>query len=143
MKATTNGMTFKVKFVYDDKAFEKALKLNVFLKIAIQNEYVKLHNIACNELNPHYKEWNKEFNLDSYSIPDNDELKEYGGTEYCKFIRNKQEAILQAVNKKHSSGIIELCSDEICNIHGVIKAKSIAGYDHDVKISCVLIPYDK
>lgn len=142
MKATMKDMTFKVKFVYDDKAFEEALKLHVFLKIAIQNEYVRLRNIACRELNPHYEKWIKEFNLDSYSIPDDDELKEYGGTKYCKFIQSKQEAILHEVNKKHSNGLIELCSDEICDICGVIKAKSIAGYDHDVKMSCELIPYN-
>lgn len=137
------NMTFKVKFVYDDKAFGEAIESHLFLKNRIHSEYVRLRNIACEELNPHYEEWNKEFNLDKYSIPEDDELKEYGGTEYCNFIRSKQEPILQAINKKHSHGIVELCCDEICDICGLIKAKSIAGYDHDVKFSCNLIPYNK
>lgn len=135
--------TFTIYFNFDDKAFEKALESHVFLKNIIQNEYVRLRNIACDELNPHYEEWNKEFDLDNYSIPEDDELKEWGGTEYCNFIRSKQEVILQEVNKKHAKGIVELCSDEICDIGGVIKTKSIAGYDHDVKFVAELIPYNK
>ena len=133
--------TFTIYFNFDDKAFEKTLESHVFLKNIIQNEYVRLRNIACNELNPHYEEWNAEFG--DRDIPEDDELKDWGGTEYCNFIRHKQEAILQEVNKKHAKGIVELCSDEICDIGGVIKTKSIAGYDHDVKFVAELIPCNK
>lgn len=130
--------TFTVKFVYDDKAFGEAMKSNTILEEYIKSEFVRLRNIACDELNPHYEEWNTEFG--DHDVPEDDELKEYGGTEYCNFIRSKQEPILQAINKKHSHGLVELCSDEICDICGLIKAKSIAGYD--VKFSCELIPYN-
>ena len=137
------NMTFKVKFVYDDKAFDEALESHVFLKEYIESEYVRLRNIACDELNPHYEEWNKEFDFDAYTIPDDDELKEYGGTKYCNFIRSKQEPILQEINKKYSHGSVELYCDEICDIGGVIRTKAIANYDHDVHFSCNLIPYNK
>lgn len=134
---------FTVKFVYDDKAFGEAIESHVFLKNMIESEYMRLRNIACDELNPHYEEWNTEFGFDKYSIPEDDELKDWGGTEYCNFIRSKQEPILQAINKKHSNGLVELCCDEICDICGLIKAKSIANYGRDIKFSCNLIPYNK
>lgn len=133
--------TFTIYFNFDDKDFEKALESHVFLKNIIQNEYVRLRNIACDALNPHYEEWNAEFG--DHDIPEDDELRDWGGTEYCNFIRSKQEVILQEVNKKYSKGIVELCSDEICDIGGIIKTKSIAGYDHDVKFVAELLPYNK
>jgi hypothetical protein len=135
-------LTFKVKFVYDDKAFGEAIESRVFLKDMIHSEYVKLRNIACEAVNPHLEEWNEEFNFDKYSIPEDDELKEWGGTKYCNFIRSKQEPILQEINKKYSTGVVELCCDEICDICGVIRATKF-NYDHDVRFSCELIPCDK
>ena len=137
------NMMFKVKFVYDDKAFENALEGNVFLREYFKHEYMRLRNIACEELNPHYDEWNKEFNFDAYTIPDDDKLKEFGGTKYCNFIRSKTDPILQRINEKYAGELVELYCDEICDIGGVIRAKRIAGYDHDVHFSCNLIPYNK
>lgn len=136
-----NSMAFTVELNFDDKAFEKALGSRSFLKDYILKEFVRLRNIACDELNPHYEEWNTEFG--DHEVPEDDELKDWGGTEYCNFIRSKQDPILAAVNEKHSKGIIELYSDEICDIGGVIKTKHIGGYDHDVKFVAELIPYNK
>ena len=131
---------FTIKFLYDNKEFQKAMESHTILEELIKSEFVRLRNIACDELNPHYEEWNTEFG--DHEVPEDDELKNWGGTEYCNFIRSKQEPILQAVNKKHSKGIVELYSDEICDIGGVIRTQSM-GLDHDVHFSCELIPYNK
>ena len=131
---------FTIKFLYDNKEFQKAMESHTILEELIKSEFVRLRNIACDELNPHYEEWNAEFG--DHEVPEDDELKNWGGTEYCNFIRSKQEPILQAVNKKHSKGIVELYSDEICDIGGVIRTQSM-GLDHDVHFSCELIPYNK
>lgn len=134
--------TFTIKLNFDDKAFERALESRAFLKDYILKEFVRLRNIACDELNKHYEEWNAEFG--DHDVPEDDELKNWGGTEYCNFIRSKQEPILKAVNEKHArNSIIELYSDEICDIGGIIRAKYIGGYDHDVKFVAELIPYNK
>lgn len=132
--------TFTVKFLYDDKKFQEAMESHIILDKLITSEFMRLRNIACDKLNPHYEEWNAEFG--DHDVPEDDELKNWGGTEYCNFIRSKQEPILQEVNKKYAKGLIELYCDEICDIGGVIRTKTM-GYDHDVKFSCELIPYNK
>lgn len=136
-----NTFKFTIKLNFDDKAFEKALESRKFLTDYILSEFVRLRNIACDELNKHYEEWNAEFG--DHNVPEDDELKKWGGTEYCNFIRSKQDPILKAVNEKHArNSIIELYSDEICDIGGTIKAKYIGGYDHDVHFVAELIPYN-
>lgn len=132
--------TFTIKFLYDNKKFQEAMESHTILEELIKSEFVRLRNIACDELNQHYEEWNTEFG--DHDVPEDDELKNWGGTKYCNFIRSKQEPILQEVNKKHSKGIVELYSDEICDIGGVIRTQSM-GLDHDVHFSCELIPYSK
>lgn len=131
---------FTIKFLYDNKKFQEAMESHTILAELIKSEFVRLRNIACDELNQHYEEWNAEFG--DHDVPEDDELKNWGGTEYCNFIRSKQEPILQEVNRKHSKGIVELYSDEICDIGGVIRTESM-GLDHDVHFSCELIPYNK
>ena len=72
---------------------------------------------AVEALNPMYEKWNEEFNnLGEYVIDENDELKDYGGTKYCEFIRNKSREVLKRVNKKHPVTNWELDCDEICDI---------------------------
>ena len=134
--------TFTVKFLYDDKKFQEAMESHNILDKLITSEFVRLRNIACDELNQHYEEWNTEFG--DHEVPEDDELKNWGGTEYCNFIRSKHDPILNAVNEKYArNSVVELYSDEICDIGGVIRAKYIGGYDHDVKFVAELIPYNK
>ena len=70
-----NKFVFTVKFNFDDKTFERALESHVFLKDYILKEFVRLRNIACDELNKHYEEWNTEFG--DHEVPEDDELKKH------------------------------------------------------------------
>lgn len=86
----------------------------------VQDEYMKLRNIACGELNGNYETWNSEFEFEKYDIPDDDELKDFGGTEYCEFIRKKQEPIIESVNKRYSDGAVKLYSTRECDIGAIV-----------------------
>ena len=89
-------------------------KVPKFIKNKIENEYFRLRHYACNAINPHFKEWNEEFgDVEPF---EGDPLKDYGGTEYCKFIRRKEREIIKQVNKEHKSWIIKLDIDEIGDI---------------------------
>lgn len=86
---------YYAKFVFS-KELPESLK-RVFIA-----DFYNLYNKAVEELNKHYEEWNNEFDsLSSFKgVSENDPLKDYGGSEYCKFIARKQQKILDVVNNE-------------------------------------------
>lgn len=65
-------------------------------------KFIELRKFAVEALNPMYEQWNEEFEKVCKSIvKENDKLKDYGGTKYCKFIQRKSREILKQVNEKH------------------------------------------
>lgn len=86
---------YYAKFVFS-KELPELLK-RVFIA-----DFYNLYNKAVEELNKHYEEWNNEFDsLSSFKgVSENDPLKDYGGSEYCKFIARKQQKILDVVNNE-------------------------------------------
>lgn len=105
--------TYKVRFHYDNPALEKANALRQL----VESEYMRLRNIACDELNPHYDKWNEEFG--DNEVDEHDELKDFGGTKYCNFIRRKQDDILKKINKREAT-FVRLYSTEVCDIGGML-----------------------
>ena len=87
----------------------------------MKREYFRLRNIAVPKLNEHYAEWNSEFDKLDIQRREDDPLKEYGGSEYCKYIREKQKSVLEEVNKKHALYNIHLESDVIGDLIAVNK----------------------
>lgn len=77
-------------------------ELPELLKRVLIADFYNLYNKAVEELNKHYEEWNNEFaSLSSFKgVSENDPLKDYGGSEYCKFLARKQQKILDVVNNK-------------------------------------------
>ena len=84
------------------------------IKDSIEKEYFRLRHYACEAINPHFEEWNEEFG--DVNPAEDDPLKDYGGTEYCKFIQKKEKKIIKQVNRKHRSLLIKLDIDEIGDI---------------------------
>lgn len=109
------------------------------VKLLGQQCFMELRYLAVEALNPMYEQWNEEFNKnDNGIIDDSDELKDYGGTKYCKFIQSKQKDILAQVNKKLSPMIPwEFDSDEICDI--IFRNK----YDKELTLTLELQPVTK
>lgn len=85
-----------------------------FIGNLIASEYMRLRPYACEALNPCYKEWNTNFG--DHEVSEDDELADYGGTEYCNYISTKARDVLKQVNKEHPSPIIKLDVDEISDI---------------------------
>lgn len=83
------------------------------------NEYFRLRNIAVRRLNGLFSKWNTEFEKMNIHRRDDDPLYEYGGTEYCKFIREKEKRILEDVNCVHAIRGVFLDADEIGDIIAV------------------------
>lgn len=92
---------YKAIFHFDNPLFE--LLADTYTLNAVKAEYCRLRSIACDELNPHYDEWNKEFEQ-----------------EYCNFIRSKQEPILNAINAREAT-FVKLKSMEACDIGGIVQ----------------------
>lgn len=96
-------------------------KVMPWTKKKMISEYFRLRNIAVKELNEHFDEWNKEFG--PISVKEDDPLKEYGGSEYCNFIRKKERLILSRINSKEAKRGIFLDADEIGDIIAMNKHK--------------------
>ena len=109
MEGTTVYVTTKIVYDEHDQLYSKFTPV-------IQPEFMRLRSLAVDALNPRYEEWNAEFG--NHDIPEDDELKDYGGTEYCRFIQSKTEAILQQINKKYVREFVELCAGEYGDIEG-------------------------
>lgn len=107
---------YKAIFHFDNPLFE--LLADTYTLNAVKAEYCRLRRIACDELNPHYDEWNSEFG--PHTTKEDDELSWAGGTEYCNFIRSKQEPILNAINAREAT-FVKLRSLEACDIGGIVQ----------------------
>lgn len=96
--------TANVKFNYSKP-------IPFWMRPAVEREYLRLRSLACDELNPHYSEWNAEYSaLNPEEIVDpNDELKDFGGTNYRRFINSKQQPIIDELNRKHANNRVRLC----------------------------------
>ena len=88
-----------------------------FKSILVQ-DFLKKREMLVDLLNPNYERWNAEFDQLGIKVEDDDPLKDFGGTEYCKFIRSKQEAFADIVNYNRISPV-ELRISETGHIYGV------------------------
>lgn len=94
--------------------FNFSKKVMPWTKKRMKSEYFRLRNIAVKELNKYFEKWNEEFG--PVSPKENDPLKEYGGSEYCNFIRKKERLILSRINSKEAKRGVFLDADEIVDI---------------------------
>ena len=94
--------------------FTFSKKVPKILEETMIHEFVRLRNVACNELNLHYEEWNSEFG--DCKCDANDPLADFGGTDYCAFIHDKQKGILDKINQRNMSRLVELDNDKIGDI---------------------------
>lgn len=108
----TRSMLFKAYYIFSKKVFQ-------WERNKMEREYFRLRKIAVLKLNEHYSEWNSDFEKLDIQIREDDPLKEYGGSEYCKYIRNKQKSILEDINRKHAKYGVRLDSDEIGDLIAV------------------------
>ena len=104
---SNHGMLFTTVFTFSKE-------IPKILEEAMIHEFVRLRNAACEELNPRYEEWNSEFG--DCKCDANDPLADFGGTDYCTFIHNKQKRILDKINQNNMSQLVELDNDEIGDI---------------------------
>lgn len=109
--------TANVKFNYSKP-------IPFWMRPGVEREYLRLRSFAVDALNPHYGEWNDEYAAmypAEYVDPD-DELKDFGGTNYCRFLNNKQQPIIDEVNRKYATGRVRLYPSKECalaaSIHG-------------------------
>ncbi len=116
-----------VTFYADFHHSNKWIGLILGAKDCIENEFVRLRNLAIERLNPMYATWNDEFFKLGIEVSETDRLKDFGGTEYCKFISSRTQKILDDVNKQYG-GLVKLCCDEIGDIYAIFvnrKGKTI------------------
>lgn len=102
-----------------------------FVKPMYERVFVKMYNEACNALNPHYEDWNKEFDSlypDANLKMDNDEMNPL----YKNYLQNKQNEILSTLDNK----VFKLYSGDECQICGKVK-------DFDACVFVVLKPVNK
>lgn len=89
------------------------------------SEFVALRNIAVDLVNPHFEQWNKEYEEEVYGDDD---------SAYNAYIVSKQRPILEAVNKSCVSMFVRLDCDEYADIIGVAK------FDDEITVNLTLIP---
>ena len=92
----------------------------------IEREYLRLRSIACEELNKHYAAWNDQYNASHPDevVNDDDPMKDFGGAEYCKFINNKQQPIIDEINRKYATGRIRLYPTKECDLGASIHGRN-------------------
>lgn len=102
--------------------FENNKEMPRWLSRIVGEEYMRLRDIAIGLLNPRFEAWNNAYAEEHKNevVSDDDEYKEYGGFEYCKYIRQKENEILGIVNKRHGRGLISLDTDAYGDISGNI-----------------------
>ena len=84
------------------------------MKALIEKIFMILRSEAVDLLNPHYEEWNNEYDKE---VTGEDDM------EYNGFIQKKQIEILDKVNKKYWFLPLKLSSDEYADIIGVFEDK--------------------
>lgn len=87
------------------------------------NKYMSLRHHAVDLVNPYFDEWNLEFG--ERDVDSNDPLRDCGGTEYCKFICDKQRPAVDYINRKNRLSFIKLDLDDRGNFIGRIKGLNI------------------
>lgn len=103
--------TANVKFNYSKP-------IPFWMRPGVEREYLRLRSLACDELNPLYSEWNAEYNA---SHPDevidyDDPMEDFGGAKYCRFINNKQQPIIDEINRKYATNRVRLYPTKECDI---------------------------
>lgn len=108
-------MTAKVTYNYSKP-------IPFWMRPGVEREYMHLRGIACDRLNPHYEEWNKEYEAlhPSEEVDPNDEMKDFGGSAYCEFLNSKQRPILDEINKEYATGHVRLYPTKECDIGGIV-----------------------
>lgn len=106
---------FRGEYTYSDN------NLTQEEKDLMKRDYYTLRELAVAFINPLLEKWNAEFG--TIERKENDPYYEYGGSEYCEFIRSKEREILDAVNRVHPSSIIKIDADEIGDLVAIHKEK--------------------
>lgn len=97
--------------------WHKNFTASALLDKVLEDEFMKRRSLAVDKLNDYYEKWNEEF----------DKLyPELDGTtqEYLEFISNKQQVILDTVNKrKIGMNLLKLKTDakHQCDIYAVLR----------------------
>lgn len=107
---------YRAKFNFEDDTLIREIPM---LKHIIEDDYVEGRSLACDQLNPNYEKWNKEFKELKIVVDKNDPLYDFGGTKYCEFIRNKQQPIIDKINSM-AMGCVRLYSTEECDLGGIV-----------------------
>lgn len=101
---------YKAHYVFSKKAPK-------FVKEIMIKEYMKLRHTACDELNPHFDEWNSKY---TGREPSEDVYSEQS-KEYNDYIRVCEESILTQINKRHRTLLTEIHADEIGDLIAINK----------------------
>ena len=106
--------------------FNYSKPIPFWMRRDVEREYLRLRSLACDALNQHYEEWNNEYaTLHPAEIVDpNDELKDFGGSEYCRFLNNKQQPIIDEINRKYASGRVRLYPTKECDLGASIHGRN-------------------
>lgn len=81
-------------------------------------EFMAKREMLVDLLNPRYETWNAEFDLlNPDEVSENDPMKDYGGTAYCKFITDKQRTYANIVNAKNPKKV-QIKIDDTGDIYG-------------------------
>lgn len=121
-------MLYKVNFIFSKE-------LSYFIKTMVSNEYVRVRDYACTILNQHWEEWNAQFDVETHEIyKDEDHSEGQCGKAYLDFITKKMRGVLEQVNSKNLSSLVELDVDEEANVIGRCK------FDRDITVAAYLIP---
>ena len=107
---------YHVKFKYEPD-FDRVTPLVKMIKAAYEERFVNLRHFACDKLNGMYETWNKEFEAIG-EFPQIEYAEDMIGTEYAKFLIEKQNEILNQVNEEYGDGLIWLESGPDCDIIG-------------------------
>lgn len=102
--------------------FNYSKPIPFWMRPGVEREYLRLRSLAFDAINPHYSEWNAEYNA---SHPDevvnqDDPMEEFGGSEYCQFLNSKQQPIIDEINRKHANNRVRLCAMDSCGLGCVI-----------------------
>lgn len=122
------NMKFKAVFKFSEDISEERKRKAIA-------DFVALRNIAIGEINPKLERWNAEYSGPGPS--EDDRLKDFGGTEYCKYIRIKMLKVIGTINALATpfgfSVILDV--DEIGNII----ARTVFG---GIQINIGLVPME-
>lgn len=98
--------SYKPIFIYENDE-----SVPEFIKRIMEHKFIDMRNEVIELLNPHYEEWNREWD------PSGDKMAD---DSYYEFIADKQEAIFKEFNRK-TGGPIFFHADPECDIIGRFK----------------------